>query len=392
MGRKGYVEARVKTIRVAFYVAGKIQRESVQEPPTAKNIAKWTRTLEQIQSQIAAGEFDRAAFFPDSVEATNANANTIGALLDSWLTTKSNLSENTKSQYKNAANFWKTTIGEDASIKSLTYKKLAETIGGHPWSSAEQQRNYLIALRGSLSLHYCGALAASNPMLGIASLKRQRKTPKPLSLADRDRVLGYMRTHYDERVYAYFQWQFATGMRPEEAIELKWNDLHEVAPGHVVAHVARVKAFRGIVSDETKTKEARDVDLRPGAMAALDIMRPRTGARADGYIFERPGWAPAPGSGGGKPSEAGPWSSERVQRERYWLPALKALCITRRPAYATRHTCATEMLGTGAVPPAYIAAQLGHDVKILLTRYARWMPENDQRRAHAALISAMERV
>ena len=175
MGRKGYVEARVKTIRVAFYVAGKIQRESVQEPPTAKNIAKWTRTLEQIQSQIAAGEFDRAAFFPDSVEATNANANTIGALLDSWLTTKSNLSENTKSQYKNAANFWKTTIGEDASIKSLTYKKLAETIGGHPWSSAEQQRNYLIFADPFLST----TVAPSPPQIQCSESHHLNVNEKP---------------------------------------------------------------------------------------------------------------------------------------------------------------------------------------------------------------------
>jgi len=60
-----------------------------------------------------------------------------------------------------------------------------------------------------------------------------------------------------------------------------------------------------------------------------------------------------------------------------------------RPAYNTRHTFATAALMTGAVPPAYIAAQLGHSVKMLLEKYARWLPVNDKGNAKAMLAAAM---
>ncbi len=39
--------------------------------------------------------------------------------------------------------------------------------------------------------------------------------------------------------------------------------------------------------------------------------------------------------------------------------------------------------------PAYIANQLGHSVKMLLEKYARWIPENDDGSARAKLAAAM---
>ncbi len=83
-----------------------------------------------------------------------------------------------------------------------------------------------------------------------------------------------------------------------------------------------------------------------------------------------------------------PWHDERSQRDHYWKPALKRLGIRWRKAYNTRHTYATVALMAG-VPPAYIASQLGNSVKMLLDRYARWIPGGDQGNAKALLVAAM---
>jgi integrase len=82
------------------------------------------------------------------------------------------------------------------------------------------------------------------------------------------------------------------------------------------------------------------------------------------------------------------WHDERSQRDTYWKPSLKRLGIRWRRPYNARHTFATVALMTGAVPPAYIADQLGHSVKMLLERYARWLPANDKGDSKARLAQA----
>jgi integrase len=101
-------------------------------------------------------------------------------------------------------------------------------------------------------------------------------------------------------------------------------------------------------------------------------------------IFERPEWHPAKGSLGGKPSPAGPWMTEREQRDRFWNPSLRRCGVRPRRAYATRHTYCTVAL-MGRINPAYIALQAGHSVKTLLEKYARWIPGADAGREREAL-------
>lgn len=83
------------------------------------------------------------------------------------------------------------------------------------------------------------------------------------------------------------------------------------------------------------------------------------------------------------------WHDERSRRDLYWWPSLKRLGMRWRRPYCCRHTFATVAL-MAAGPPAYIAAQLGHSVKMLLEVYARWIPANDQGGARAMPVAAME--
>lgn len=75
-------------------------------------------------------------------------------------------------------------------------------------------------------------------------------------------------------------------------------------------------------------------------------------------------------------------------RDHYWRPSHKRLGIRWRKPYNCRHTYATVALMAG-VAPAYIAAQLGHSVKMLLEKYALRIPENDTGAARAMLMAAM---
>ncbi|MFC7460800.1 Arm DNA-binding domain-containing protein [Hydrogenophaga defluvii] len=389
MGRTGNgVEARLNSIRIKLVHQGVTVRETLTNEagplaPTPANLKHAARLAAEIRKRIGLGTFNLAEFFPDSPRAKAAaeQSETLGALLATWQKSKGKLSAATRDQYATAVRFWKRVLGEATPLDALTHKHLAAKIGGYPWPSAKTHNNYLIALRGALALEYRGAKQGANPLAGIENMTAVKKLPDPLSAEERDKILADMRKHYPDQVVAYFLWQFFTGMRPEETIALRWSD---VDTQRQTVRVQRVRTFKGSERDGSKTHTVRDVDLLPQALEALKLMKPHTAllrterekeedTSAD--IFQHP-------------VTGRPWHDERSQRDTYWRPSLKRQGVRWRTAYATRHTFATCALMAG-VPPAYIAAQLGHSVKMLLDRYARWIPGGDGGGARALLAAAM---
>ena len=387
MARSGSgVEARGASIRIKFVYKGETIRERLTlsgNPiaPTPANLKYAERVAAEIRRRISKGTFELAEFFPDSQRLKPTEVQTFGQLAALWLQSKGRLSLATLDQYKTAVRFWKRMLGEDLPIKDATHKMLASKIGGYPWPSAKAHNNYLIALRGIFDMEYRGSSAILNPMIGIENMALVRKLPDPLSRDDRDAILTDMREHFDERVLAYFQWMFFTGMRPEEAIAIRWSDLDL---RRQLVRVQRVRTFKGSERDGSKTHTERDVDLVPQALEALRTMRAHTLLKRS----EREGEEDTEADVFQNPVTGRPWHDERSQRDHYWKPTLKRLGIRWRRAYNTRHTYATVALMAG-VPPAYIGSQLGNSVKMLLDRYARWIPGGDQGNARALLVAAM---
>jgi integrase len=390
MGRSsnGGVEIRERSIRIKFVLNGDTFKERVtlngkSLEPTPANIKYAYRLANEVRRRIAQGGFQFAEFFPDSprAKAEAMEPDTFGKLADLWLESRGRLAEATRDQYATAVRFWKALLGESKSVREFTHKFLAAKIGGYPWPSAKTHNNYLIALRGAFALEYRGAAAASNPLNGIENMSVVNKLPDPLTIQERDEILADMNEHCDARVVAYFSFAFYTGMRPEEIIALRWSDI-DFATG--VARVQRVRTFRGTESNRTKTYKERDVDLVPQAVAALQTMKRYTFMEK----VERDCDADTAADVFQNPVTRRPWHDERSQRDHYWKPSLKRLGIRWRRAYNTRHTFATVAL-MGSVPPAYIAAQLGHSIKMLLDKYARWIPSNDHGSARAMLAGAM---
>lgn len=383
MGRGDGVEVRPNSIRLFFVdQSGEHCRETLRingEPakPTTGNIAYARRLADRIRREVELGSFNLAEHFPHSKRAAQVKAHTFGVLAGNWLASMGHLTEATRSQYRNAVEFWKSKLGADTPVDELTHAVLAKKIGAHPWASAKLRNNYLIALRGSLGLHFHGRRALDNPMGGIVNARTVRKLPDPLTLAERDAILADMRKHYDARVVAYFTVAFYTGMRPEELIALRWED---VDWRQATVRVQRVRTFKGSEREGSKTHAERDVDLVPEAVEALKAMKPYTFMKRDDDgrevdLFENPVTGRA-------------WHDERSQRDHYWTPALKRLGIRRRRAYCTRHTYCTAALMAG-IKPAYIAAQAGHTVKMLLDTYARWIPGADAGSERERLAAAM---
>jgi len=386
MGRDGSgVTTRGNSIVIAFTYNGQTCRETFRVngatlKATAANIKAAKALRANVLRDIENGVFDYAAAFPDSLRAKAAvqPALMFADVADAWLKSMGQREAATRDQYRNAINLWKLLLGKTTPIASISYQQLAALIGSHPWASAKSANNYLIPLRGVFAFEYTGPRAAMNPMTGIKNLKVVKKLPDPLTSAERDRILADMTKHYDARIAAYFRFAFFTGLRPEELIALRWEDVDEAAE---IVRVQRVRTFKGSERDGSKTHAERDVELVPEALAALKAMKPFTAMKLDDRgepvdIFENP-------------VTGRPWHDERSQRDHYWKPTLKRLKIRSRRCYATRHTYATVAL-MGGVNPAYIAAQMGHaTAKTTFDKYARWINGADAGSARSRLTAAL---
>ncbi|MBF8680546.1 MULTISPECIES: tyrosine-type recombinase/integrase [Pseudomonas] len=117
-----------------------------------------------------------------------------------------------------------------------------------------------------------------------------------------------------------------------------------------------------ILENRTKTKRTRKVLLNDRALYALEKPRPLTEARSDDVF------APS-----GTDDRSALFRRPEASQKRYWLAASRMLGIRPRRMHDTRHTYATMCLVAG-MNPAFIAAQLGHSVQVLLS-----MRQVDQR-------------
>ncbi|QIL69594.1 tyrosine-type recombinase/integrase [Diaphorobacter sp. HDW4B] len=378
----GGVEIREKSIRLFFVWNGTRYRETLTiggkvAMPTAANIKHAHRTALEIRNKINVDAFVLAEYFPDSPRAKQTIATderNFGQWCELWLETKGRLAKNTRDQYRCALEIWKSLYGAESAMKDLTHAVIAAKVGNTPWKSPKLLNNYLISLRGVFTL--AGReLKIEDPMDGIENSKHQPPQPDPLSPDEMEQVLAHLREKLDVRAWAYFEFAFMTGMRPEELIELRWGDVDWKS--------RTIRVERARTAGEVKplkTYNARDVDMVSRAIAALEVMKPWTMVGSSGpedgpkgrQIFENPGTDK-------------PWHDERSQRDTYWRPALRAAGIRWRRAYQTRHTYATNALGAG-VNPAYIARQMGHkNAKMLFTVYAKWIDGADRGRELAKL-------
>jgi integrase len=153
----------------------------------------------------------------------------------------------------------------------------------------------------------------------------------------------------------------ATGLRPEEYLALTWADVDRQRRE---CHVRRT-VVKGKVKATGKTRNSlRSIVLTDQALAALRELP--TPLRPDQLVF------PAPKGG---------HLNLNNLRNRVWRDAVaeakiddKALNLSPRPLYQTRHTFATLALAaTGDL--AWISQQLGHaDIQITRKHYARYLP------------------
>lgn len=358
------VELVGRAIRIRFSWNKKRCCETLPLPQTAKGIAAAASLRAQVKGLDKLGALTAekyAELFPGT-RSVAVQGQVVPIFFDyaqDWLDSLQ-IVEGTRRNYKSALQKYWIPYLASLRMDAITSVRLRKIMNEIEWTSPVRRKGVVGLLVSIFQQAMVDELIARNPALSIPGAKVPKREVDPFTKAEADLIVDhlYKTTSGLTAIYAaYFELCFYTGMRPGEVMALRWS---EVDKRKNTANVCRIQ-IRGVIQDRTKTRKSRTVLLNDRALHALEKARPLTEARSD-YVF-------APG-GKGQKSEM--FIRSETSQKRYWETALRKLGIRRRRMYDTRHTYATMCLMAG-MNPAFIAAQLGHSVQVLLSTYAKWI-------------------
>jgi integrase len=233
-------------------------------------------------------------------------------------------------------------------------------------------RQALDLLGSILEQAYASGRLSENPVRRVKKARLPRRDEvQPLSSA----TLETMRAALDVRNATLMSVLAYAGLRPGEALGLRWGDIRE----------RTVLVQRSISLGEeadTKTRQHRTVRLLAPLAADLRSWRMAAGRPADDQLVF--------------PSKGGqPWTQAAYQswRRRAFRRATQAAGLAHARPYDLRHSFASLLLHEGR-SVIYVARQLGHDARLTLTRYGHVMDELEDApriEADAAIADARRR-
>ncbi len=185
----------------------------------------------------------------------------------------------------------------------------------------------------------------------------RRPTREPVR-AWAPREVEALRAQLDDRDGALVSVLAYAGLRPAEALALRWADIRE---GTIL--VARACDLEAGAIKTTKSGGHRAVRLLPPLATDLAAWRLRSG-RPDATAEVFP-------AADGEPWEKGDLKNWRVRR---WRPALKAAGLPACRPYDLRHSFASLLLAEGRTVH-YVAGQLGHGAEQTLRTYGHVIAE-----------------
>lgn len=350
------------SIRIRFSWNKKRCCETLPFPQTAKGIAAAASLRAQVKQLDKLGALTPqkyAELFPGTRSTEVQGMPIFFDYAQDWLDSLQ-IVESTRKNYRSTLqNYWVPYLA-DKPLDRVTPVLMRKVVNDIEWTSPVRRKNAIRLVTTIFTQAVRDELITRNPAASIPPTRVTKRDLDPFTRPEADLMIAklYELTSGLQQIYAiFFEFSFYTGMRPGEAMALRWE---EIDMRKRTARVCRIRIY-GKIQERTKTKTSREVLLNDRALKALEKARPLTAARSD-YVF-------APEGSGDKSelfirSETGP--------KRYWLSALRKLGIRHRRMYDTRHTYATMCLMSG-MNPAFIAAQLGHSVQVLLSTYAKWI-------------------
>lgn len=216
-------------------------------------------------------------------------------------------------------------------------------------------------LRQALQCAVTLGLIPANPTIGTKRPKVRRVERQTLSV---EQIHHLLETHHQDKWYALWVFLLFAGLRPGEAVGLKWSDFQ----GNrliIRQSITELEDRKWGVGD-MKTKESAVVITLPQiTVDALMEHRERHPVSPQGWIFAD--------------DDSGFLLPDTISD--YWRRLLRNGGLPAIRLYDTRHTHATLLL-TAGVNPKVVSSRLRHaSVAITLDMYSHVLPSIDEEAA-----------
>lgn len=353
------VRPRGNSIEIEIRHKGRRFRPTLKIKPTIKNLIKALTIKENIREQLALGNMDISKYFSESkmLETFGAPFSakiTLTELLDMWFESYCKNSDYYPKEYNGyIKKYLKPTIG-NIRITDLEVKRIRDLRDSFTDTLTNKTiNNIMIPLRSSLALAFNDELIESNPMDRIENLKVETIKVKPLNIFEVDSVLKYLEPTPDH--YNFYKFAFWTGLSTGEQLGLKWSDISFEDKAININRMWVVNKIRPVKNKHRN----RQLELIQPAIDALIAQKELE--HDSEWVFINPNAIKYKNF---------PWHSQAIAQP--WNEALKALNISHRRAYVTRHTYASIMLSAG-MSLEWLKERMGHsNFKMLEEVYASW--------------------
>lgn len=307
-------------------------------------------------------DIDRGAFVEPSKR-------TLQEYLNEWLDGKTDISARTLLDYRDRLTRYIYPALGRIRLDQVTTEKIQALYGSLQRDRSLSPRSIQYthtALRQALRKAVALGLLVKNPTDHVTLPRKVRREMRALTP---QQAAVCLETAKKDSLHALWSVLLHAGLRPNEALALKWSDLD----GNLLRiQRARVEVKRGtFVSSEPKTpKSRRTVSLPDETVAALQAHKQRqaktilkAGKKYDrqDYIFTTRTGTPL----------------DRPFIYRRWRKLLKAAELPAVRLYDARHTHASLLLAA-QVNPKIVSERLGHSSIVLtMDTYSHVMPELD---------------
>ncbi len=217
-------------------------------------------------------------------------------------------------------------------------------------------------------------LIPRNPATGLKLPRIIREEIDPLTEEESRRLLEAVR---GERLEALYILALSTGMRQDELLALKWEDV-DLEGGRLRVRRTLTHADKAFVLGEPKTKNSRrTIRLTKGTISALQahLSRHLEEIEEMGSLYQPGGLIFA--------TELGTIINPSNLRNRSFKPLLKRSGLPQIRFHDLRHTCATLLLSKN-VNPKVVSEMFGHSsISITLDIYSHLLPDMQEKAIEA---------
>lgn len=293
----------------------------------------------------------------------------LSTYLERWLDTvvKSRVSVKTLQSYREITLAYITPHLGGVTLSKLTSEQIQESYNAltDRRLSPRTVRYVHSILRSALNQAVKWGLVQHNPVCLVDLPKQPKKEMVALTPAQAAQFMGAI---------VYSKWKplfsllLASGMRPGEALGLKWGDI-DFDSGRVQIQraLSRTKAGWSLVEPKT-SRSRRSVplpasvidDLREHQALAMSVAHKDKEFTDHGLVFA---------------NDKGEPPCVRSINNRHFKPILLASNLPIIRIYDLRHTCATLLLSAG-INPKIVAERLGHaSITLTLDTYSHVLPD-----------------